>query len=120
MWISPLEVQKLAVGTSIFSCCEHNHKVIKTCRRSVARVMLMNLVDSRSQSLFAEKKFAEARLMMSFSKWWTRGLFDDSHVSSVLFSYVLSACNIHHTHTHTLQHLNPTTIQAQRYKSNET
>ena len=32
-WISALECQKLAVGTSSFECCEGNHTTIKQCRR---------------------------------------------------------------------------------------
>ena len=34
-WISPLECLKLAVGMSVFECCETNHTVIKTCRRDM-------------------------------------------------------------------------------------
>ena len=51
-WISPLECQKLAVGTSSFQCCEENHKIEKQCRRPLSLVILDRLIEERVCSFF--------------------------------------------------------------------
>ena len=49
-WISPLECQKLAVGTSIFECCATNHTKSKTCQKPVCqRVSLNKMIERRAQ-----------------------------------------------------------------------
>ena len=51
IWMSPLECQKLAVGMSIFECCESNHTIIKECRRSICLKSLEELIERRVRSL---------------------------------------------------------------------
>jgi len=75
-WISPLECQKLAVGTSSFRCCEENHTVIKQCRRQACLVLLNCLIEERACSLFQSKNYAEARFTLCMENHWCRGLID--------------------------------------------
>jgi ankyrin repeat protein len=76
-WVSPLECQKLAVGTSSFECCETNHTILK-CRRSLSRLILDRLIEIRVRSLFSSNNVAVARLSFCFRNYWCRGLFDES------------------------------------------
>merc|ERR1712196_95373 len=48
---SPLEAQKLSVGTSIFTCCERNH-VDSSCYRDKARQMLIEMNREKVRTLF--------------------------------------------------------------------
>ena len=45
-WISPLECQKLAVGTSIFECCEMNHTTIDTCQKPMLSRAYVSIKDN--------------------------------------------------------------------------
>jgi len=78
-WISPLECQKLAVGTSLFQCCESNHSTVKECRRPLFLTSLEYMIELKSQSLFLESKtnILEARMTRSLTPFWTRGLTDE-------------------------------------------
>jgi hypothetical protein len=76
-WISPLECQKLAVGTSSFQCCESNHTIIKICRRSDSLVILDRLIEERARSLFVSNNYAEARFSLCLRNYWCRGLIDE-------------------------------------------
>lgn len=71
-WISPLECQKLATGTSTFECCANNHSKSKGCRRSVCLKSLDELIETRARSLFASKNFTEARFTICFRNYWCR------------------------------------------------
>jgi hypothetical protein len=73
-WISALECLKLAVGTSVFECCETNHTQIKMCLKSVVRVLLEKMIKERTESLFKVHDFALARFHKTLSVWWLRGL----------------------------------------------
>jgi len=78
-WISPLECQKLAVGTSTFECCETNHTQIKTCRRPLIEKILRGMIQGRVNSLFQrEDTLSEARWTSCFETWWLRGLSEIS------------------------------------------
>ena len=78
MWVSPLECQKLATGTSTFECCASNHTLIKECRRSTCMKSLDEMIERRVRSLFASNNFAEARFTLCFRNYWCRGLLDES------------------------------------------
>ena len=78
MWVSPLECQKLASGTSIFECCENNHTVIKVCRRPLCLKSLDEMIERRARSLFASNNFAEARFTLCFRNCWCRGLLSNT------------------------------------------
>ena len=72
-WISPLECQKLAVGTSSFECCEGNHTTIKQCRRPLVEEILRGMIQGRVNSLFQrEDTLSEARWTSCFETWWLR------------------------------------------------
>jgi hypothetical protein len=96
-WVSPLECQKLAVGNSVFTCCEHNHEGMQTCTfclsdlsralnkltftantltgyRDIAVVNLKKMIEIRSASLFHANRCAEARLTCCLAQWWLRDL----------------------------------------------
>ena len=75
-WVSPLECQKLAVGTSSFQCCESNHTTILQCRRSVCLTILDRMIKERTESLFMSKDYAEARCSLCIRNYWCRGLID--------------------------------------------
>ena len=77
-WISPLECQKLAVGTSTFDCCANNHSKIKECRRSLCLKSLDQMIERRARSLFLSNNFAEARFTLCLRNYWCRGLIDDT------------------------------------------
>jgi len=85
-WISPLECLKLAVGTSTFECCETNHTHIKTCLKSIARVLLEKMIEERTESLFKVHDFALARFHKTLSVWWLRGLPCDKSSSDSVSS----------------------------------
>ena len=80
-WISPLECQKLAVGTSLFRCCESNHTTVELCQRSFVRNHLNHLIKTRASSLFSCGKFAEARWTICFTNYWCRDLVDNEDKS---------------------------------------
>ena len=77
-WISPLECQKLAPGTSIFECCANNHSKIKECRRPICLKSLDEMIERRARSLFSSNKFAEARFTLCLRNYWCRDLIDDA------------------------------------------
>ena len=77
-WMSPLECQKLAIGTSMMECCENNHTIIKECRRSTYLKILDELIERRVRSLFSSNKYAEARFTFCFRNYWCRGLLSDT------------------------------------------
>ena len=76
-WISALECQKLAVGTSSFECCEGNHTTIKQCRRPVCLAILDRLIEERVHSLFQSKNYAEASFSLCLRNYWCRGLINE-------------------------------------------
>ena len=73
-WISPLECLKLAVGTSVFACCETNHTIIHECQKSVVRSSLNNMVMRRADALFDVNEYALARCHKTLRMWWLREL----------------------------------------------
>jgi len=73
-WISALECQKLAVGTSRFECCEENHTTMKKCRRPLCLAILDRLIDERAHSLLKANRYEEARVTVCLKRWWLRGL----------------------------------------------
>ncbi len=77
-WVSPLECQKLSVSSSSFACCEANHRTDHRCARIHCLELLCNMIDTRSRSLFACNKYAEARGTQSRINYWTRNLFDNA------------------------------------------
>ena len=81
-WISPVECQKLAPGTSIFECCVENHSKIKECRRPICLKSLDELIETRARSLFSSNNFAEARFTICLRNYWCRGLIDDTTKAS--------------------------------------
>ena len=81
-WMSPLECQKLAPGTSTFECCANNHSKIKECRRPICLKSLDELIERRARSLFSSNKFAEARFTLCLRNYWCRGLIDDTTKAS--------------------------------------
>jgi hypothetical protein len=81
-WISPMECQKLAVGTSSFECCEENHTTMKQCRRSLCLAILDRLIEERVRSLFQNKNYAEARFSLCFRNYLCRGLIDEDSQTS--------------------------------------
>ena len=85
-WVAPMEYQKLAVGTSIFECCETNHSHIKRCRRIGVRSLLENMTERRAETLFNANEFALARFHKTLSTWWLRGLPNNSSVAVVMNS----------------------------------
>ena len=58
-WISPLECQKLAPGTSIFECCENNHTIIKECRRSICLKSLDEMIEKESSLTFFKQQILQ-------------------------------------------------------------
>jgi len=74
VWVSPLECQKLAVGTSVFECCESNHIKIEACRRPSTARCLKNMIDCRVGSLFYDGNIVIGRFTNVFAHWWLRGL----------------------------------------------
>jgi hypothetical protein len=74
-WFSPLEAQKLAVGTCDFTCCQRNHKFgdrIVPCDRGITRSILETLIESKVKSLFFTNNIKYARLFRCMSQWWLR------------------------------------------------
>ena len=82
MWVSPLECQKLATGTSIFECCENNHTVIKECRRSLCLKSLDEMIERRARSLFEADLLPSARFCTMIAHYWLRGVADPSEFAS--------------------------------------
>ena len=77
-WISPLECQKLAVGMSSFECCDSNHEFIRDCRRPIYHTILVRMINSRVRSIFLlSGNFAVARISISLTNYWCRGLLTD-------------------------------------------
>ena len=75
-WISPFACQVLAVGLSVFECCESNHKYIQCCLRDDTRDLLDRMIQDRSDSLFDTNHVVEARFSMCLRNYWCRGLID--------------------------------------------
>ena len=76
-WISTLECLKLAVGTSIFECCETNHIRMKTCRQYIVEKCLRRIIYKRVETLFHQQEveaIAEARVTVCCEQWWLRNL----------------------------------------------
>jgi len=74
-WVSSMEAQKLAVGESIFTCCERNHKDFGTCDRDVAREVLDRMITKKTEYLFEfGKVISHARFYISQRPWFLRGL----------------------------------------------
>ena len=74
-WVSSLESHKLAVGESSFTCCERNHEgVFEECDRDVARGVLYKLIAKKAEYLFQSENVVLARLTMSQTSWFLRGL----------------------------------------------
>ena len=104
MWMSPLEVMKLSIGTADFTCCQRNH-VITTetqkvmnggkvkripCDKPIAGGILEQLIDAKINHLFnADGDSVMARLYLCFKHWWMRGLkkhesiFADKNVTAI-------------------------------------
>ena len=88
-WMSPLEILKLSIGMSDFTCCQRNH-VITTetqkimsgdkvkqipCDKPIAGGILEQLINAKIKHLFnAEGDLVMARLHYSWKHWWMRGL----------------------------------------------
>ena len=63
---SPLEAQKLAVGTCDFTCCQRNHKFgdkIVPCDRGITREILETLIESKIKHLFKTENTKLGRLV---------------------------------------------------------
>ena len=74
-WVSSLESHKLAVGESNFTCCEKNHKgVFEKCDRDVARDVLERMIMKKVEHLFDLGNVVLARLTLSQTSWFLRGL----------------------------------------------
>ena len=77
-WISSLESHKLAVGESNFTCCERNHRnhkgVFEKCDRDVARDVLKRMIIKKVEHLFDLGNVVLARLTLSQTSWFLRGL----------------------------------------------
>jgi ankyrin repeat protein len=86
-WISPLECQKLAVGTSKFQCCESNHVFIQKCRKTFVHGILDRLIDTRVQSLFVSNNFADARFSLCMRNYWFRGLINNGATKKTWSSF---------------------------------
>ena len=74
-WVSPLEIQKLAVGTCDFTCCQRNHKFgdkIVPCDRGITRHILETLIESKRKFLIHNEQLTYARLTIVFTHWWLR------------------------------------------------
>jgi len=82
-WVSPLECQKLAVGTSIFECCELNHTTIRQCRKFFSLKSLDRMIQMRTRGLFKVQHISEARLTMCLRNWWCRELGDQKTYDSL-------------------------------------
>lgn len=74
-WLSSLEVVKLAVGESDFTCCEQNHEgKFSTCDRDVLLDLLTRLIDQKVEHIFTFGNATSARLLHSFRFRYLRGL----------------------------------------------
>ena len=73
-WISAVEAQKLAVGTSNFSCCELNHPNGMECDKIASQGVLENLIQSRVKYDHDIGAIIEARFVFALRPWWQRGL----------------------------------------------
>ena len=90
MWMSPLEIHKLSIGYSDFSCCQRNH-VITTetqkimmnddevkkipCDRPIVKRVLKQLIDAKVNYLFnTSHDIMTARMFLCLKGWWLRGL----------------------------------------------
>jgi len=74
-WVSPTDVQYLAVGTSEFTCCQRNHIFgdrVVTCDRGITRTILQKMLDAKISHHFQLEQTLRARLYISFSNWWLR------------------------------------------------
>ena len=81
-WLSSLEVVRLAVGESNFTCCEQNHKgKFSTCDRDVLLDLLIRLIDQKVEHIFNFGNATSARLLHSMRYRYLRGL-DFKRVSS--------------------------------------
>ena len=68
-WISPLEVQKLAVGTSDFTCCQRNHIFgdrVVPCDRGITRTILQTLIKEKVKYLYKSGEIVRGRLCACF------------------------------------------------------
>jgi len=85
-WVSSLECQKLAVGQSLFTCCERNHKgEFAKCDRTICGDVLKRLIDKKVQYLFKLKNgIVSARITFGFKQWFLRGLpYDDYETRNI-------------------------------------
>ena len=74
-WLSSLEVVRLAVGESNFTCCEQNHEgKFSTCDRDVLLDLLIRLIDQKVEHVFTFGNATSARLLHSFRFRYLRGL----------------------------------------------
>ena len=72
-WISPLECQKLALGHSVFECCEENHAT-QPCLRPQTLDILHGMIERRAHSLFVwDQNESEARFTLCLQNYWCRG-----------------------------------------------
>jgi len=74
-WVSSLECQKLAVGTSDFTCCQRNHIFgdrVVPCDRGITRTILDKLITSKAKQMFNDNEIVGARLCVCLANWWIR------------------------------------------------
>ncbi len=66
-WSSPMECQKLAVGTSSFQCCATNHTLIQSCRRPIYLSSLVHIDRKKSSLALSSLEFwTSARLIVLY------------------------------------------------------
>ena len=77
-WISAVEAQKLAVGTSTFSCCEMNHPNGMECDKIASWEVLDKLIQGRVKyDREVVGSVVDARFTFVLRSWWQRGLLED-------------------------------------------
>jgi len=74
-WMSHMEIQKLAVGTCDFTCCQRNHifgdKTVP-CDRGITQTILETLIDHKVKYHFNIDEKMRARMCACFKGWWIR------------------------------------------------
>ena len=74
-WISTGEAQKLAVGMSIFSCCEMNHPNGMVCSKTASWDILESMIKSKVKYDHDVLDIVVyARFTFVLGSWWKRGL----------------------------------------------
>lgn len=103
MYISSLEIMKLSIGESEFSCCQRNHVAstdthkamlssnkteLMSCDKKVIIPILDSLINAKTIHLFNDEiNYTMARWYIVMKKWWMRGLMQEhsaTYVSKVV------------------------------------